>query len=134
MSQSQVGARPPFTIERKQGKAPSTVIFRLCGPFTARSMYESLPPVALQNMLAFQSLPGEEAPVLNILDLTDVPYIDSSGLGEIVRHYVRCKRRGIEFFAAGAGPRVLELFKMTKVDSVIPMIVSVEAADVQAPS
>jgi hypothetical protein len=31
--------------------------------------------------------------------------------------------------AAGAGSRVLELFQMTKVDAVIPMIVRVEEAD-----
>jgi hypothetical protein len=32
--------------------------------------------------------------------------------------------------AAGAGPRVLELFRMTKVDLVIPMTVTVEEAEV----
>jgi hypothetical protein len=33
--------------------------------------------------------------------------------------------------AAGANPRVLELFRMTKVDSVIPITATVEQADIQ---
>jgi hypothetical protein len=33
--------------------------------------------------------------------------------------------------AAGLSPRVLELFKLTKVDSVIPMTATVEEADIQ---
>jgi len=37
------------SIERSQGKAPGTVIFRLSGPFTARDMHGSLSPVTLRN-------------------------------------------------------------------------------------
>ena len=129
MTQVQVPKRAQFSFVRKEGKAPGTVIFRFHGPFTARDMFESLPPVALQNLLDFQSIPGEQPPALNILDLTDVPYVDSSGLGMIVRHYVRCQGKGVRFVAAGASPRVLELFKITKVDGVLPLAASVEDVD-----
>ena len=128
--QAQIWKSTPFTIERKEGKTPGTVIFRLCGPFTARDMFSTLAPIAIHDMLKFQSVPGEEPPTLNILDLTEVPYMDSSGLGRIVSHYVHCRGKGIRMIAAGANPRVLELFKMTKVDSVIPMAVTVEEADI----
>ncbi len=121
----------PFTIERKAGKTPGTVIFRLCGPFTARDMFGTLTPVALHDMLAFQSTPGEQPPTLNIIDLTDVPYMDSTGLGRLVSHYVHCRRKGVHMIAAGATPRVIELFKMTHVDSVIPTAPTVEEADIQ---
>ena len=56
----------------QSGKAPGTVIFSLCGPFTARDMYGSLTPVGLRNMLNFQSAPAEELPLVNILDLTAI--------------------------------------------------------------
>jgi anti-anti-sigma factor len=92
-------------------------------------MFGSLTPIALGNMLEFQSTPSEEQPALNILDLTDVPYMDSTGLGRIVRHYVSCKGKGVRLIAAGVSPRVLELFKLTKVDAVIPMAATVEEAD-----
>jgi anti-anti-sigma factor len=51
------------------------------------------------------------------------------GLGMIVSQYVRCQRKGIRLIAAGMSPRVLELFKMTKVDTIIPMIATIEEAD-----
>jgi len=128
--QAQTWKSTPFTIERKEGKAPGTVIFRLRGPFTARDMFGTLAPVAPDNLLSFQSAPSDAPPALNILDLTDVPYMDSAGLGRIVRHYVHCRSRGVRVIAAGAGPRVLELFKMTKVEAVIPLTATVEEADI----
>jgi ABC-type transporter Mla MlaB component len=128
--QAQLWKGTPFSIERKEGKASGTVIFRLCGPFTARDMYGSLTPVGLRNMLDFQSMPGEEPPVVNILDLTEVPYMDSAGLGIVVGHYVSCQRNGIRLIAAGVGPRVQELLKMTKLDNTIPMTTKVDEADI----
>jgi ABC-type transporter Mla MlaB component len=129
-SQPPIPQGTAFNIERKQGKAPSTVIFRLSGPFTARSMYGSLSPLGLRNMFNFQSTPGEELPLVNILDLTAVPYMDSSGLGMIVTHYVHCQGKGIRLVLAGVSPRVLELFKMTKVDTTLPMSATVEEIDI----
>ncbi len=129
--QAQTWKSSPFTIERKEGKAPGTVIFRLSGPFTARDMYSSQSPATLQSLFDLQSTPGSEPTAVNILDLTDVPYMDSMGLGMIVTHHVRCQRNGVRLCAAGVGPRVLQLFKLTKVDAVIPMAVTVEEADSQ---
>ncbi|HKO19310.1 MAG TPA: STAS domain-containing protein [Acidobacteriaceae bacterium] len=127
-SQPQV-SQPPFSIERHQGKSPSTVIFRLSGPFTARKMYGHLTPDELQKVLAFQSIPGEQLPARNILDLSEVPYMDSLGLGMIVTHYVSSTNKGIKTIAAGPTPRVLELFQLTKVDSIIPIVATVAGAE-----
>ena len=126
--QGQVWKGSPFTIERIEGKTSGTVIFRFHGPFTARDMYGSLTPFALRNMLNVQSAGDDGPPPLNILDLTDVPYMDSAGLGMIVQYFVRCKSKGVRLIAAGAGSRVLELFKMTKVDGLIPTAATVEEA------
>src|SRR5271163_4713386 len=103
--QAQIWKGSAFTIERKQGKAPGTVIFRFCGPFTARDMYGSLAPADLQKLFEFESTPGkgaqgEEPPTVNIatvhiFDLTDVPYMDSTGLGTIMHHYVRSRTKGV---------------------------------------
>ena len=128
-SQAQLWKGTPFSIERQAGKASGTVIFRICGPFTARDMYGTLTPVGLRSMLDFQSTPGEQQPLVNILDLTGVPYMDSAGLGIVVGHYVSCQRKGIRLIAAGVSPRVRELFRMTKVDTTIPMTATVDEAD-----
>jgi anti-anti-sigma factor len=128
--QPQIWKATPFNIERKEGKAPSTVIFRLSGPFTARDMYGSLTPLDLQNMFDFKSMPAEKPPALNILDLTDVPYMDSAGLGMIVNHFEQCQGKGIRAIAAGVSSRVLELFRMTKVDGIVPIAATVEEVDI----
>jgi anti-anti-sigma factor len=128
--QPQVWKSTPFSVERVEGKAPGTLIFRFVGPFTARDMYGSLTPAAFENMLAFQSMPGEKPPVLNILDLTGVPYVDSKGLGMIVEHHSNCHAKGVRMVTAGAGPRVLDLFQLTKVDTILSIAATVEEVDI----
>ncbi len=91
MAVAQVWKSSKFTIERSQGKTPGTIVFRLSGPFTARDMYGALSPNELRN--TFESEEGTPH-ALHILDLSEVPYIDSAGLGLIVSHYVRCQNRG----------------------------------------
>ena len=53
-------------------------------------------------------LPLDWPPTVYVFDLTEVPYMDSTGLGMVVRHYVRCQDKGVRFIAAGVSPRVLE--------------------------
>jgi anti-anti-sigma factor len=127
MTVAQVWKSSKFAIERSQGKTPGTVIFRLSGPFTARDMYSSLSPEALRN--TFEAEEGGDPHALHILDLTEVPYMDSAGLGMLVSHYVRCQNRGVRLVAAGVTPRVIQLFEMTKVDGFFPRIATVEEAD-----
>jgi anti-anti-sigma factor len=119
MTEAQIWKGSKFSIERIEGEAAGTVVYRLSGPFTARDMYGSMTPVELRNL--FESAPNGEQSLVNIFDLTDVPYMDSAGLGMIVSHYVRCHGKGVQLIAVGVSPRVLQLFKMTKVESLIPM-------------
>jgi anti-anti-sigma factor len=122
MTQAEISNRLPLTFEREVDEAPGTVVFHFSGPFTARTVFECQSPDAVSKMFDLQlMLPTGETPALNIFDLTDVPYMDSTGLGMVVRHYVRCQDKGVRFIAAGVSPRVLELFKLTNVDEVIPM-------------
>jgi anti-anti-sigma factor len=130
MTQAQNSNLLPLTFEREEGKAPGTVIFHFFGPFTARTVFESQSAEGVSQMFDLQlMLPTGELPTVNIFDLTDVEYMDSTGLGMVVRHYVRCQDKGVRFIAAGASPRVLELFKLTNVDTVIPMTATVEEVD-----
>jgi anti-sigma B factor antagonist len=126
MAVAQVWKSSKFTIERSPGKAPGTVIFRLSGPFTARDMFGALSPNEVRN--TFESEEGTPHAV-HILDLTDVPYMDSAGLGMLVSHYVRCQNRGVRLVMAGVNPRVVQLLEMTKVNDFFPRIATVEEAD-----
>jgi anti-sigma B factor antagonist len=99
----------PMTFELKEGRTPDTRIFRLAGPLTLRNMFE------------FQAaLRIEPQPRTTVLDLTEVPYMDSAGMGLIVNFYVHCKGKGVNVVVAGVCDRVMELFRLTKVDTVIP--------------
>ncbi len=108
----------PLLIDIKVGSALGTRIVTLNGPLTLRNMFE------LQSMLR-----SGEAPKLSIIDLSGVPYMDSAGMGLVVNHYVHCQSNGVKFFVVGVNQRVLDLFKITKVDGVIPQKPSVEAAE-----
>lgn len=119
----------PFSIERKPGSTPGTVILCFHGPFTMRDVYSTLPPTTLSKVLELEPAEGEAAPVKNILDLTGCPYMDSSGLGMIVSHHVHCQKKGVKMIAVGMTPRVREVFKLTKVDCVVPIAASVEEAE-----
>ena len=68
---------------------------------------------------------------LTILNLEAVPYMDSAGMGAIVNHYVHCQNRGARLIVSGVSSRVMELFRMTRVDRVIPLAASVEEAEAQ---
>ena len=125
MAVAQVWKSSKFTIERCEGKTSGTVIFRLEGPFTARDMYGSLSPAALRNTFESEDSAKHE---LHILDLTEVPYIDSAGLG-LISHYVRCQSRGVRLVVAGAGSRVLQLLQMTHVDKFFPRFETVADAE-----
>ena len=53
-----------------------------------------------------------------VLDLTDVSYMDSSGLGAIVGLYLSAKRQGRVLKLINLNQRLQELFRLTKLASV----------------
>lgn len=117
-----------FTIERIEGEAPRTIIYRIAGPFNARDMYGSMKQVALGNIFDYKPASGSEAVSLHVFDITAVPQMDSSALGMIVSHYISCRNKGIRVIAAAPNPNVIQLFKFTKVDTLIPTASTVEEA------
>src|SRR5471032_1044487 len=119
--------RPPFTIERVPCDDRGTLILRFSGALTARDMYAQQSPIAVRSLLDLHCEDGP--PTLNIFDLSQVPYMDSSGLGLIARHYAHCQGRGVRFIAAAPSARVRELLHLTKMDTVIPIAASVEEAE-----
>ena len=108
----------PLTIDRKDGKDPNTRVFSLSGPLTLRNLFE------LQSELRNSALPP-----LTIIDLSGVPYMDSAGMGLVMNHYVRCQTKGARLVVSGANNRILDLFKVTKVDTILPLVATLEDAE-----
>jgi anti-sigma B factor antagonist len=54
-----------------------------------------------------------------VLDLSDVSYLDSSGLGMIVGVYISAKRAGCQLKLINLTPRVKEIFTLTRMDEAL---------------
>ena len=111
----------PLSFENRAGSTPEIRVVTITGPITLRNFFE------LQTELRS----GSPAP-RTILDLSTVPYMDSAGMGLIINFYVHCQNRGAQVIVAGVSPRVHELFRMTRVDTVIRQAADVAAAEALA--
>jgi len=57
--------------------------------------------------------------------------MDSAGLGVIMNYYVSAQNNGRKFYVCDVNERVMALLEMTKVDSVLHLRKSVEAAEAE---
>ena len=127
-TQPQIWTGSALKVERKTGQAPGTIVLHFSGPFTARDMNNALTPDALEEMFEGEVREGEMPTTLIVVDLTEVPYMDSMGLGVMVTQYVRAKNKGIRLVAAGMTLRVTHLLELTKVNTVLPTAATVAEA------
>lgn len=102
------------------GAKAGTKIVKLEGPMTIGNMF------GLQNELRIVK------PPCLILDLSDVPYMDSAGLGVIMNSFVSAQGGGRKLILVGVSERVRALLEMTKVDAVLPICDTVDAAEATA--
>ncbi len=63
-----------------------------------------------------------------IINLGGVPYIDSSGLGELVRCFTSMRRSGGRVALTTLKPRLIDLFRITKLSDIFETFESDEAA------
>jgi anti-sigma B factor antagonist len=104
-------------VIRDSGATGSTAIIRLKGPLTLATLF------TLQSVL--REIPDSDT----IIDVTDAPYIDSAGLGTILSHWSHTQRTGHRFALTGASPRINILLEITKVNAVLPLFATAEAAE-----
>lgn len=102
------------------GAKPGVTILSLDGPFT------------LGNMFKLQGEMRALKPACLIMDMSSVPYMDSAGLGVIMNYFVSAQSGGRTFLLVGVNDRIRALLEMTKVDAVLKMCDSVEAAEALA--
>jgi len=63
-----------------------------------------------------------------VVDLSDVPYMDSSGVASLVKLLSRCSREKVALKLAGMAPRVRGVFEVTKLDIVFDITATVDEA------
>ncbi len=91
-------------------------ILRLRGPLTT----ENLPP--------FQNAVRRDDSAVLFLDLTEVPYVDSAGLGSLVSAYISLNKAGRRVVLTGVNARVLKLFEITRVEQLFLIFPDIHSA------
>jgi anti-sigma B factor antagonist len=102
-----------YTPSQREG----TMVLKLVGPLT------------LSTMFGFQNEFRLMTPQVLVLHCSEIPYMDSAGLGLLMNHHVSGQDHGRKLLLAGVNERIAELFKMTKVDGVLSRFSSVAAAE-----
>jgi anti-sigma B factor antagonist len=78
-------------------------------------------PLTMENVSSFlNAVRREQAPTI-IIDLSEVPYIDSSGLGSLVSAYTSCQKAGRRIALTGVNERVMKVFEVTRVEPIFLM-------------
>jgi anti-sigma B factor antagonist len=104
-----------LTFEMLAGTSPNEHIFCLHGP------------LVLNDMFRFQEVLRSESDA-TIIDLTDVPFMDSAGLGVLTISYVSHQKHGRKLLLVGANEGVQALFKMTRLDQLFEVFPTLESA------
>ncbi len=97
----------PLTVTAAPGSGEGITILELHGPLT------------LQNSFDFQHELAQHKPAVLIVDLTESPYMDSSGLGLLMNCYVSAEKNGRKLLLAGANERIHALLQLTKVHNIL---------------
>jgi anti-sigma B factor antagonist len=63
-----------------------------------------------------------------VVDMSQVEYIDSSGIASLVEAYQMARRNGSRFTLAAVSPPALRVLQLARLDKVFAIVESVEAA------
>jgi anti-sigma B factor antagonist len=105
-----------LTIETVPDAPPDVRILRLIGPFTLASIWE------------FQAAIRGGTELTTIVDVTDVPYMDSAALGSVMGLHVSCQRLHRKYGLVGVGQRIRTLLQVAGVDGLLVTFPSMDEA------
>jgi len=105
----------PLDIEKLEN-IPGTTVLRIRGP------------LLLGNFFPLQTMVRADNAALLILDVSDMPYIDSAGIGCLVGAHVSRDNSGRKLVLVGANERLQTSLKVTKCDQLFTMAQTVDEA------
>ena len=109
----------PLVLEDTAGPRDGERILRLTGPLTMSTLFD------------FQSRVRTNTSRVLLLDFTNVPYVDSAGIGAMVGAYVTHQKEGRKLFLAGVSERIHNALIVTHVEqffTFFPALADAEAA------
>ncbi len=108
-----------FGMTWSDGSLEGERILTLTGPFTLSTVFD------------FQDAMRSNHPPIMIVDLTDVPYMDSAALGSLMGLHVSCQQHNRRYALVGASDRLQTLFRVSGVNTILtsfPSVADAEAA------
>lgn len=98
------------------------------GPAAGQRVLHLNGPVVVETLFKFRDAVNQETSTKLILDFTQVPYIDSAGLGSIVSAFVRYRDSGRGLALAGMNAKCKALLQMTNLESTFKTFPTLEEA------
>jgi anti-sigma B factor antagonist len=109
------------------------VVEDLSVPSSGQCVLRLRGPILISNFFHFQSLVRNSTEPVMILDLTQVPYIDSAGIGALVGAYVTHQKSGRSFALVGVPERVRNTMQVTRVEQFFQFYDTLAEAQSAAP-
>ncbi len=81
----------------------------------------TLSPATNRMSRRIESLLSAKLPTGLILNLAEVPMIDSAGLGELMKIHTFATRHGMKIALLKAKPRIVEVLEVTRLDGLLPI-------------
>jgi len=106
-----------LTITETQGAHEGERILQLNGPLTITTLF------GFRDLLR-----GEKTAKTVILDCSQVPYVDSAGVGAIVNAHVSYLNSGRRLVLVAVQDRIRTLMKVTRVDEVLRIYPTLQEA------
>lgn len=107
----------PLVLEDIPGPKDGQRILRLTGPLTMSTLFD------------FQSKVRTDTSRVLLLDFTNVPYVDSAGIGAMVGAYGSHQKDGRSLYLIGVNDRVQNALKITHVEKFFHFAESLNAAE-----
>ena len=104
-------------IEDQPGTQPGQRLLTLTGPLVLTTVFE------------FQAMVRADTSRSLIIDFTNVPYVDSAGIGALVGAYVTRQHSGRNLALVGVSERLHNALKVTHVEQFFRFFDSVSAAE-----
>ena len=106
-----------FEVSSRSGSHPNVHILRVRGAITysnSSALHEAVNATATQRL---------------ILDLSEVPSLDSGAIGALVRAFVTCNKSGRKLALAGLNRRVRNVLQLTGVEPLFEQYATIDEAE-----
>lgn len=108
--------RPPLELERVVGSDGDTVILRLKGR------------LSLETVRHFMETAKPEPVVFLVLEMSELSFLDSAGVGALVQVFVHRRKKGHTFALAGLAKQSSAVIQVAGLRKLLPSYASVEEA------